>query len=59
MVNWGIVGPGNIANKFAKCIKNVEGACLLGVASRNKEKGEEFAQKHGAPLVFSSYEEMA
>lgn len=59
MVNWGIVGPGNIANKFAKCIKNVNGASLLGVASRDREKAQEFAQKYGAPLVFSSYEEMA
>ena len=25
-VRWGIVGPGNIANKFAKAIKNVETA---------------------------------
>ncbi|MBE7092969.1 MAG: Gfo/Idh/MocA family oxidoreductase [Clostridiales bacterium] len=59
MVTWGIVGPGKIANKFAKCIKNVEGACLLGVASRNKEKGEEFANKYGVQRVFGSYEEMA
>ncbi len=59
MVNWGIVGPGNIANKFAKSIKNVEGACLFGVASRNREKGEEFAKTYDIPMVFNSYEEMA
>ena len=59
MVKWGIVGPGKIANKFAKCIKNVEGACLYGVASRNKEKGEDFAKTYDIPVVFSSYEEMA
>ena len=59
MINWGIVGPGNIANKFAKCIKNVDEACLLGVASRNKEKGEDFAKKYDIPMVFSTYEEMA
>ncbi len=59
MIKWGIVGPGNIANKFAKCIKNVDEACLLGVASRNKEKGEDFAKKYDIPMVFSTYEEMA
>jgi predicted dehydrogenase len=59
MVNWGIVGPGNIANKFAKSIKNVEGACLYAVASRNREKGEEFAKNYDIPMVFNSYEEMA
>ncbi len=59
MVRWGIVGPGNIANKFAQSIKNVEGACIYAVASRKKEKAEEFAKKHNIHKVFSSYEEMA
>lgn len=34
-IRWGIVGPGIIANKFAKAIKNVDGAQLVAVASRS------------------------
>lgn len=59
IIKWGIVGPGNIANKFAKAIKNVKGACLTAVASRSEEKCREFADKYDIPNVFMEYEEMA
>lgn len=58
-IRWGIVGPGNIANKFAAAIKNVPDAELVAVASRNEKSGEVFAQKHGIPQVFIGYEAMA
>ena len=58
-IKWGIVGPGNIANKFAKAIKNVDGACLWAVASRSPERGSAFAEKYQIQNVFTSYEEMA
>ena len=58
-IRWGIVGPGTIANKFAKAIKNVEGAELVAVASRSEEKGREFANKYEIKNVFCGYEKMA
>lgn len=58
-IRWGIVGPGNIANKFAVAIKNVEGAELTAVAARSLEKGSEFAAKYGIPKVFGGYDSMA
>ena len=58
-IKWGIVGPGNIANKFAKAIKNVDGACLWAVASRSPERGSAFAEKYEIQNIFTSYEEMA
>lgn len=58
-IRWGIVGTGYIANKFVASIKNVSEARLVAVASRTKESGEAFAQKHGIDVVFSSYEDMA
>lgn len=58
-IRWGIVGPGNIANKFAAAIKNVPSAELAAVASRDGKSGEAFAQKHGIPKVFTGYEAMA
>lgn len=58
-INWGIIGLGNIAEKFANDIKSVDSAILFGVASRNKEKAEKFAEKHHAIKAFGSYEELA
>lgn len=58
-IRFGIAGPGNIAKKFAKAIKNVSEAELVAVASRSKERGDAFASEFGIPTVFSSYEEMA
>jgi predicted dehydrogenase len=58
-IRWGIAGPGNIANKFAKAIKNVEDAELAAVASRSIDKAKEFADKYDIEISFGSYEEMA
>lgn len=58
-IRWGIVGPGKIANKCAVAIKNVPGAELVAVASRDGKNAEAFAQKHGIPQVFTGYEAMA
>ena len=59
IIKWGIVGAGNIANKFAKAVKNVEGAELTAVASQSEGKGKAFADKYDIKNVFTSYEEMA
>ncbi len=59
IIKWGIVGAGNIANKFAEAIKNVEGAELTSVASKSEGKGKDFADKYFIKNVFTSYEEMA
>ena len=58
-IRWGIVGPGEIANKFAKAIKNVEEASLVAVASRSESRGRAFAEKYNIEKVFGSYEDMA
>ncbi len=58
-IRWGILGPGTIANKFAKAIKNVEGAELVAVASRSMETANAFALKYDIPNAFEGYEAMA
>lgn len=55
-INWGIIGLGKIARKFAEDIKLVSNACLWGVASRDIEKAMDFAEKHQAEHYFGSYE---
>jgi predicted dehydrogenase len=58
-IRWGIAGSGNIANKFAKAIKNVEDAELVAVASRSEETARDFAKKHNIPNVFCGYDALA
>jgi len=44
--NWGIIGLGKIANKFAHDLQLVDDAVLHGVASRDIDKATEFGKKH-------------
>ena len=44
-VNWGIIGLGSIAKEFADGFSNLKNAKLLGVASRNQNKIEDFKKK--------------
>ena len=43
MINWGILGTGNIAKTFAKAIKDTSVSNLLAVGSRSKESAEIFS----------------
>lgn len=58
-IRWGIVGPGNIAGRFARAVKNVACAELAAVASRDGNRGAAFAETHEIPHVFEGYAEMA
>ncbi len=57
-VKWGIIGPGRISTKFVKDLALVEGAVLQAVASRNKDRAKDFAEKSGAKMYYDSYEKM-
>ena len=59
IINWGILGPGRIADKFASAFSITPQAKLHAVASRDKERGKEFATKFGIPKVYSDYEALA
>ncbi len=54
-IRWGIIGLGNIANKFATDLLTVKGADLYAVASRTKQKADDFAEKYQATKAYSSY----
>ncbi|SFZ91391.1 Predicted dehydrogenase [Flaviramulus basaltis] len=58
-INWGIIGLGNIANKFAKDLLTIKDAKLYAVASRTQEKADEFAKKYDAIKAYDSYEALA
>ncbi|WP_396601526.1 Gfo/Idh/MocA family protein [Algibacter sp. R77976] len=58
-INWGIIGLGSIAHKFATDLLTVEGAKLYAVASRNQDKADAFASKYNATKGYDSYEALA
>lgn len=53
--NWGIIGPGKIAHKFAQDLAKLDNARLHAVASRSTERGAAFARQYGAPHVYGDY----
>ena len=58
-IRWGILGCGNIAQKFASDLQYVQKATIYAVASKNEEKGKLFAKKHNAKKVYNNYENLA
>jgi predicted dehydrogenase len=57
-INWGILGCGNIAAKFAGDLKYVADSELVAVASRNKSAADEFAKRFSASHSHGSYEDL-
>ena len=41
-INWGIIGLGNIANKFADGFSNIDNASIKWIASLNENKLQSF-----------------
>lgn len=57
-INWGIIGAGKIAGKFATDLATLPDANLYAIASRNETKAADFAQNYGFKKAFGSYEAM-
>ncbi|MCR5717920.1 MAG: Gfo/Idh/MocA family oxidoreductase [Oscillospiraceae bacterium] len=58
-IQWGIIGTGRIARKFAEALGGCEGAGLCAVSSRTAEKAQAFAQEYGFRKAYGSYEALA
>ena len=58
MIRVGIMGAGGIAITMAKTLNGMENAKAYAVASRSREKAEEFAKENGIAKAYGSYEEM-
>ena len=56
-LNWGILGTGSIATKFAIGLSKAKYGKLFATGSRSAAKAEEFAKKHGGK-AYGSYEEL-
>lgn len=58
MINWGIIGTGNIAHSFARDFRFSNGGIISAVASRKLEKAQEFAKRYYVPKAYGSYKEL-
>ena len=60
MINWGIIGLGNMANHFATAIKKVDNAKLVGVASKSSLKLDKFNKNYNISKdsLFDDYNEL-
>jgi predicted dehydrogenase len=58
MYNWGIIGPGKIARKFADDLQRLPNARLHAVASTSPERAAAFAAAYGAPHAYGRYEDI-
>jgi predicted dehydrogenase len=56
--NWGVIGPGNIANTFAKAIASSKKGKILAVASRSEERAIDFANTYQIEKIYSDYGQM-
>ena len=54
-MGWGIVSTGRHPDlKIVPAMKRAEGNRLIGVYSRDRERAEAFAEKHGIPAAYDS-----
>lgn len=58
MIRWGIIGAGNIANRFVKALAYQEDAVLQAVACRTMQKAQAFADTYPCKSVYDSYLEL-
>lgn len=57
-IRWGIAGPGRIAATMAAEFAHVQGAELVAVGSRSLERAQAFAERHGIPQAYGSYDDL-
>ena len=59
-INWGVIGLGNIAQKFLESFSEVKNANLVAIASKNKYKLEENKSKLNInkDFAFNDYEKL-
>lgn len=56
-LNWGIIGPGGIAEDFGKAIKEVNGE-IYGVWGRNSQKSHAYANQLSVRHVYENMEDL-
>jgi len=57
-INWGILGTGFIAQKFAQALITLPDTQLMAIGSRHKPKARKFGQEFKVPRQYPSYQEL-
>jgi predicted homoserine dehydrogenase-like protein len=55
-LRWGIIGASRIGSDWIKCLADVPGASLAAVAARDMDRAQEYAEAHGIPTAYDSYQ---
>lgn len=55
-LRWGVLGTARIVRKTIPALQQTKNGDVVGIASRTEEKASEYADKHGIPQAFGSYE---
>lgn len=58
-LRWGVLGTGWIAERFVRSVQRHTHQRFTAVASREAIRAREFAERHGIPCSYGSYEELA
>lgn len=58
ILNWGILGPGRIADLFTASVTTHTAQRIVAVGSRSVAKSAAFAGRHGIPAFYGSPEEL-
>lgn len=58
MINFGIIGCGKIAARFAKALGASKEARLYACAAREQSRAEAFAQEYGAEKAYGGYQSL-
>jgi len=59
MINWGIIGCGNVTEKKSgPAFNRVEGSQLVAVMRRDAEKARDYALRHKVPAWYSSADDL-
>ena len=56
-LGWGILSCGKISSDMANAL-NAQGARIVAAAARRIESSKQFAESHGIPKAYGSYEEL-
>ncbi len=56
---WGIMASGHIAGRFAEGMASLKGDYVLGIASRQLDKAQAFADRYKIPRAYGTYQDLA
>lgn len=57
-LRWGVMGGARIVRKVIPALQASKNGEVVGIASRTEEKAKEYAEKHGLPQAFGSYDDL-